>query len=86
MGKLVMVNASGVNIAGGGSWDSTTCPYKLPSGLRPPEGISTGGMSRDGALSTLLYVESSGAIKISNMGGTGKANALRYASLTYMAG
>ena len=85
MGKLVMVNASGVNIAGGGSWDSTTCPYKLPSGLRPPEGISTGGMSRDGALSTVLYVDTSGKVSIANTGGTGKANTSRHASLTYMA-
>ena len=86
MGKLVMVSASGVVISGGGSWDKATCPYTMPSGLRPPENISTGGMSRDGALSTVLYVESGGAILISNTGGTGKANASRYASLTYMAG
>ena|GEM_PF-2531523 len=86
MGKLVMVSASGVVISGGGSWDSATCPYTMPSGLRPPESISTGGMSRDGALSTLLYVESGGAISINNAGGAGKANVSRYGSLTYMAG
>ncbi|MGO5267839.1 hypothetical protein ACTQ1D_04045 [Parafannyhessea umbonata] len=86
MGKLVMVCASGVVIHGGGSWDSAKCPYTIPSGLRPPDNISTGGMSRDGALSTVLFVESGGAISISNMGGTGKANVSRYASLTYMAG
>lgn len=85
MGKLVMVNASGVVISGGGSWDSATCPYTMPSGLRPPESISTGGMSRDGALSTVLYVKVGGAISINNVGGTGKANASRYASLTYIA-
>ncbi len=86
MGKLVMVNASGVNIAGSGSWDFTTCPYTIPSELRPPENISTGGMSRDGALSTVLFVEAGGAISINSMGGTGKANVSRYASLAYMAG
>ena len=43
-------------------------------------------MSRDGALSTLLYVESGGAISINNAGGAGKANVSRYASLAYMAG
>ena len=86
MGKLVMVCASGVVIAGGGSWDKATCPYTMPSGLRPPKSISTGGMSRDGALSTVLVVEAGGAISINNMGGTGKANVSRYASLTYMAG
>ena len=58
----------------------------IPSGLRPPEGISTGGMSRDGALSTVLFVEAGGAISINSMGGTGKANVSRYASLAYMAG
>lgn len=86
MGKLVMVCASDVVIPGGGSWDFATCPYTIPSGLRPPESISTGGMSRDGALSTVLYVEAGGAISINNMGGAGKANVSRHASLTYMAG
>ena len=86
MGKLVMVNASGVNIAGGGSWDSTTCPYTIPSELRPPESISTSGMSRDGALSTLLYVDATGVVTVANAGGAVRANVSRYASLTYMAG
>lgn len=86
MGKLVMVNASGVAIAGSGSWDKATCPYTIPDWLRPAINIGTGGMSRDGALSTLLYVYTDGAISIQNAGGAGKANASRYASLTYMAG
>lgn len=86
MGKLVMVNVSGVVISGGASWDSAKCPYVMPSGLRPPESISTGGMSRDGALSTVLYVEPSGSVVIGNAGGSGSANRARYASLTYMAG
>lgn len=86
MGKLVMVNASGVVISGGGSWDGATCPYTMPSELRPPEDISTGGMSRDGALSTVLNVDTSGKVSIANTGGAGKANVSRYASLTYMAG
>lgn len=86
MGKLVMVNVSGVVISGGGSWDSAKCPYVMPSGLRPPESISTGGMSRDSVLSTVLYVEHSGTVLIGNAGGAGSANRARYASLTYMAG
>lgn len=86
MGKLVMVYASGVVISGGGSWDSAKCPYTIPDGLRPVKNIGTGGMSRDGALSTVLFVEAGGAISINNVGGTGKANVSRYASLTYMAG
>ena len=86
MGKLVMVNASGVIIAGSGSWDKTKCPYTIPDGLRPAKNIATGGMSRDGALSTMLYVDATGVVTISNAGGAGKANASRFASLTYMAG
>ena len=86
VGKLVMVNASGVVISGGGSWDKATCPYTIPDGLRPAKTIGTSGMSRDGALSTLLYVESGGAISINNAGGAGKANVSRYGSLAYMAG
>lgn len=86
MGKIVMVCASGVVVPGGGSWDSATCPYTMPSELRPPESISTGGMSRDGALSTVLYVEPSGTVSIGNAGGSSSANRARYASLTYMAG
>lgn len=86
MGKLVMVNASGVNIAGGGSWDIAKCPYTIPDGLRPAEDIMTGGMSRDGALSTILFVGSSGTAYVSNVGGSGSANRARYASLTYIAG
>lgn len=86
MGKLVMVCASGVTIAGSGSWDKATCPYTIPDWLRPAQTIGTGGMSRDGALSTLLYVDSGGAISINNAGGSGRDNAVRYASLTYVAG
>lgn len=86
MGKLVMVNASGVTISGSGSWDSTTCPYNIPSELRPPESISTSGMSRDVVLNTLLYVETSGNVSIGNAGGSGAANKARWASLTYIAG
>ena len=86
MGKLVMVNASGVAISGGGSWDSTTCPYTIPSDLRPSENISTSGMARDVVLNTLLYVETSGKVSIGNAGGSGSANRARWASLTYMAG
>lgn len=86
MGKLVTVSASDVVIAGSGSWDKATCPYTIPDGLRPAQTIGTGGMSMNGALSTLLFVESGGVISINNAGGTGKANVPRYASLTYMAG
>lgn len=81
-----MVNASGVVISGGGSWDTAICPYTIPDGLRPAETIAAGGMSRDGALSTVLYVEAGGAISINNAGGAGKANVSRYGSLAYMAG
>lgn len=86
MGKIVMVNASGVVISGGGSWDKATCPYTIPAALRPAEGLSTGGMSRDGALSTLMHVQADGTVSINNSGGAGKANIARYASLTYVAG
>lgn len=86
MGAIVMVNASGVAIHGGGSWDSTTCSYTMPSELRPPEDISTGGTSRDGALSTVLYVDSDGKVIIGAAGGPGVANKERFASLTYVVG
>lgn len=86
MGKLVMVNASGVAISGGGSWDSAMCPYTIPAALRPAVSISTDGMSRDVVLSTVLYVEASGKVLIGNAGGPGSANRQRWASLTYMAG
>lgn len=86
MGKLVMVNASGVNIAGSGPWDSTTCPYTIPEGLRPSVWLASAGMSRDGALSTVLSVGKDGSVGIANMGGAGNANISRYASFTYIAG
>ena len=86
MGAIVMVNASGVTIPGGGSWDSTTCPYTMPSELRPPVVIYTDGTSRDGALSTVLYVGSDGKVTIANAGGHGVANKERFASLTYVVG
>ena len=80
-----MVNASGVVISGGVSWDSTTCPYTIPTALRPPENISTGGMSSNGLACTALFVDASGKVSINNAGGAGRANAARYASLTYVA-
>lgn len=86
MGKLVMVNASGVTIAGGGSWDEAVCPYNIPKGLRPADTIATGGTSRDGALSTVLEVGSDGNVRVYNAGGSSWVKSVRYASLTYMAG
>lgn len=87
MGVIVMVNASGVVIPGGGSWDSVKCPYTMPSELRPHENLRTAGMTRDGALSTALLVNSDGTMSINSMGGPGgHPNRERYASLTYMAG
>lgn len=87
MGGIVMVSASGVVIPGGDSWDSVKCPYTMPSELRPHENLRTAGMTRDGVLSTVLFVNSDGTMSISNMGGPGgHPNRERYASLTYMAG
>ena len=85
MGKLVMVNASAVKVAGGGSWDSVKCPYTIPEGLRPSVWLATAGMSRDGVLSTQLSVGTDGVVSIGNAGGAGRANAVRFASLTYVA-
>lgn len=84
MGKLVMVNASGVSISSG-SWDSAKCPYTIPEGLRPSVWLASAGASRDGALSTQLSVGTDGVVSISNMGGAGGTNQ-RFGSLTYMAG
>ena len=86
MGMLVMVCASGVVISGGGSWDMAKCPYTIPEGLRSAVDITTGGMSRDIALSTILTVGASGVLYVSNAGGAGRANVARFASLTYLAG
>lgn len=87
MGGIVMVNASGVVIPGGDSWDNVKCPYTMPSELRPHENLITAGMTRDGVLSTALLVNSDGTMNINNMGGPGgHPNRKRYASLTYMAG
>lgn len=85
MGKLVMVNVNGVPIEGGGGWDNALYLYTIPEGLRPAESLTTGGTSRDGALSTLLSVESTGSVYIYNAGGSGRTNAARYVSLTYVA-
>lgn len=84
MGKLVMVNASGISISSG-SWDSTKCPYTIPDGLRPSVWLASAGASRDGVLSTQLSVDTDGVVSIANMGGAGGTN-LRFGSLTYMAG
>lgn len=81
-----MVNASGVAISGGGSWDSAACPYTIPAALRPAVSISTGGMSRDGAVSTVLYVDSDGKVTIVSAGGPSSANRARWAALTYVVG
>lgn len=85
MGKLVMVNASSVIITGSGSWDSTKCPYTIPEGLRPSVWLASAGASRDSVLCTQLSVGTDGVVSVGNAGGSGKANAARFASLTYMA-
>lgn len=86
MGAIVMVNASGVVIHSNDSWASTTCPYTIPSELRPPDSLEAGGMSRDGVLSTTLRVNTDGKVTINNAGGAGAANRGRFALLTYVVG
>lgn len=86
MGAIVMANASGVVIHGNDSWAMTTCPYTIPSELRPPYNLEAGGMSRDGVLGTTLRVNANGTVTINNVGGAGAANRGRFASLTYVAG
>lgn len=83
MGAIVMVSASEVSISDG-SWVSAKCPYTIPEGLRPSEWLTSAGMSRDGALSTILNVEKDGSVSISNSGGAGGAKP-RFGSLTYVA-
>lgn len=85
MGKLVMVCASGVVIKGGGPWDNAKCPYVIPKSLRPPTNISSAGSCMNGAYPTVMYVDSTGDITISNSGGSGHSGLARHSSLTYIA-
>lgn len=81
----VFVNAQGVS-NGSGSWDSTTCPYTLPTGYRPSSEIAAACIAANGGTTTTtISVSADGVIKISNTGSSGTTNA-RYGSISFPVG
>ena len=77
---FVFVGAYGITM-GGGSWDSTSCPYTLPSGYRPMCDIAAGMVCYNDTTS-LLIVESKGKIRVQNQGGNG-STAQRFGSISF---
>lgn len=73
----VYVVANGVK-TGSGSWDSTECPYTIPSGKRPTIEVFAPVVTSNGDSTTgSLRVNATGKIIVQNNGGTGSAN-VRY--------
>lgn len=62
---------------GGGSWDSATCAYVIPAGLRPVVGLNTCCVVDNGQTARRLCVGADGKIVVSNTGGTGSSQTCR---------
>ena len=83
MGRMVFVNV--VVSFGSGSWDSRTCPYVLPAGLRPPCSWRSAVTTQNGGSTTgMLTVDPDGTVSMSNQGSTGSGN-MRFGSLCFAA-
>ena len=82
-GKVVTISANNIAI-GGGSWDTLTCPYKLPEQYRPAGEINNAANVTNNIVTRRIYVSADGTIKIGNIGGAGSTQPT-YASITYVA-
>lgn len=79
---IIFVRANYV-ATGSGSWDSVTCPYKLPEAYRPVSTVSAPAITANGGSTTgMLVVGNDGVIKMTNQGGTGSSSQ-RCATLAY---
>lgn len=84
-GKIVSASVSGLKI-GGGSWDTATCPYVIPVGLRPSAAeVSNIANVANDSVSRRIYIKNNGQIVIQNMGGKGSTQGT-WATITYIAG
>lgn len=79
---IVFVRANYVT-TGSGSWDSITCPYRLPEAYRPAGAVNTPAITANGGSTTgMLIVGPDGTIKMTNQGSTGSSSQ-RCATLAY---
>ena len=82
---LVLVDVGGVT-TGGGSWDTTTCPYVLPDHCRPKRDVFAALVTSNGGSWTgQLAVRTNGTITVANIGNSGSTDG-RYGSLSYPIG
>lgn len=69
---------------GSGSWDSVSCPYVLPQGLRPKAGINAPvATANGGSVTGVLFANTDGTITVANQGGSG-SDGTRMGSLSYV--
>ena len=79
---IVFVRANYVT-TGSGSWDSVTCPYRLPEAYRPASAVNAPAITANGGSTTgMLIVGPDGTIKMTNQGSTGSSSQ-RCATLAY---
>lgn len=79
---IVFVRANYVT-TGSGSWDSITCPYRLPEAYRPASAVNAPAITANGGSTTgMLIVGPDGTIKMANQGSTGSSSQ-RCATLAY---
>ena len=74
-GFVMLISFGGA--IGGGSWDSATCAYVIPAGLRPVVGLNTCCVVDNGQTARRLCVGADGKIVVSNTGGTGSSQTCR---------
>lgn len=71
---IVFVRANYVT-TGSGSWDSVTCPYRLPEAYRPASAVNAPAITANGGSTTgMLIVGNDGVIKMTNQGSTGSSS------------
>ena len=79
---IVFIQANYVT-TGSGSWDSVTCPYRLPEAYRPASAVSAPAITANGGSTTgMLIVGNDGVIEMTNQGGSGSSSQ-RCATLAY---
>lgn len=84
-GKMCSVTAMDCK-TGSGSWDSITCPYNIPSNLRPKKSVFVPMITANGASCTgTLKVETNGNITVANSGGAGSSD-VRYGQAIWFPG
>lgn len=76
LGPFMYARCYHVATAGSGSWESTSCPFSIPEGLRPATETMAPVCTENGGSTTgVIKADASGGLMVQNMGSTTSAEA-----------